>query len=120
MLEKTKNDELSLNASTAKEIIRLNFSYLVRISDIWVVLPKILGLDKFQNLDLRYVVNGDFDAFLIDALISFKKGESVNFTEIKNKILEVGDFSSDERLLLLEDFAEEFIWGYFHYLEFPE
>lgn len=109
-----------MNAKMARECVKQNFGCSVRISDAWVVIPKILGLDKFQILDLKFVINGDFDAFLIGALISFKNGELVNFTGIKNKILEIGDFTSGEQLLLLEDFTEEFIWGYFHFLEFPE
>lgn len=120
MLVKTKNDSLSLNASIAREKIKSEYGCCVRITDIWVVLPKILGIDKFEIIDLKYVFNADFDAFLINALISFKNGEGVNFTSIKEKLLSVGDFTADELLLLAEDYVEEFIWGFFHFLEYPE
>lgn len=120
MLVKTKNDTLSLNASMAREQVKTMFGCCVRITDIWTVLPKILGLEKFEIIDQKYVFNADFDAFLIDALISFKDGEGVNFTSIKEKLLRAGDFTTDELLLLAEDYVEEFIWGFFHFLEYPE
>lgn len=119
-LIKNKEDELTVLASNAVNNIRKSFGLSTRITDIWTVLPKIL-LDKkqFDIVDLHFVMNGDFDAYLVDELISFKKGNSIDFTNIKNKLLEVGDFTTSELLSLKNELADEAIWGFFKYIDSP-
>lgn len=119
-LIKNKEDELTVLASNAVNNIRKNFGLSTRITDIWTVLPRVLLDQKqFDIVDLHFVMNGDFDAYLVDELISFKRGDNVDFTNIKNKLLEVGDFTTSELLSLKNEFADEAIWGFFKYVDSP-
>ncbi len=119
-LIKSKTDKLTVLAENSLNKIRSNFGISARVTDIWTILPSILLDQKqFDILDLHFVVNGDFDSYLINELVSFKKGESVNFTKIKEKLIEIGDFTTKELLSLKESFADEVIWGFYKYVDSP-
>ena len=62
-------------------------------------------------LDPRVINNGVLDSYLMDRQVDWMSGKEINFNEIYNKILEVGEFSKTERDLFESGKIEERLWA---------
>lgn len=87
------------------------FKYFSRITDIWTLLARSFGLEKFELVDTRFFQNGEFESYLIDNLISWNRGEDVNFTDISDAIKLVGEFTGKERLMFDHGDIDERLWA---------
>lgn len=94
-------------------ILASEFGYTARISDIWKLLAIACGIKEFELLDFRLYLNGPFESYLVDQLIDWQRGEDIDFTDIKDSILRVGDFTSSEKTILNEGDIEERLWAIF-------
>lgn len=111
-----KNNKSQDYTDTVKGLYKvlLDVEYCnLRVSNIWKLLATVLGLRSFEILDPRVNRNGQFEAFLMDKQIDFMNGKDVDFTEIYDAILIVGEFTSSERLLLESGDIEERLWAIF-------
>lgn len=86
------------------------FGYSARITDIWPLLLASIGKDEFEILDLRNYNNGGLEAYLIDTYVQWREGKGVDFSEVYNEILRVGDFTAEEKHLLGEE-SENILWA---------
>jgi len=100
------------------DIVRLTYrvivskeKYSLRITDIWKLLLLAFDLKEFELIDLRLINNGQFESYLIDQQIAWMNGENVNFTDIYNAILTVGDFTANEKLIFNSGNFEERLWA---------
>lgn len=93
------------------KLIHKNNLYSVRINNMFQLMKEAYGLDEFDILDSRNCNNGDLDSFLIDRQIDWINGKNVNFGEISNKILEIGDFTEKEKDMFNEGKFEERLWA---------
>ena len=111
-----KNNKSQDYTDTVKGLYKvlLDVEYCnLRVSNIWKLLATVLGLRSFEILDPRVNRNGQFEAFLMDKQIDFMNGKDIDFTEIYDAILIVGEFTSSERLLLESGDIEERLWAIF-------
>jgi len=111
--KKSKDNEYSYTTLSVKDLIKSKFGYTARISDIWSLLATSISLNKFEILDPRYYMNGPFESYLVDEYIKWNNGEEVNFTDIYESILNVGDFTQSEKLTLNSCNIEERLLGIF-------
>lgn len=97
------------------DFLRLTYSsgIVPRISDIFTLLKDSFGIKEFELLDHRQIVNGPFESYVLDRYIDFLEGRPVNFTELFEDILKVGDFTAPEKTLLSEGNPEERLWAIF-------
>ena len=113
IIKKTNNTEYSYTTLLVEDLIRNKYGYAARITDIWRLLAVSIGLEKFELLEPRNYMNGPFESYLIDEYIKWNKGEEVNFTDIYDAILKVGDFTNSEKLTLNSCNIEERLLGIF-------
>ena len=111
--KKSKDNEYSYTTKQVEDLIRNKFGYAARISDIWSLLAASISINKFELLEPKLYLNGPFEAYLIDEFIKWNKGEEVNFTDIYDAILKVGDFTQSEKLTLNSCNIEERLLGIF-------
>ena len=87
------------------------FGYLARVSNFWELLKCSLGLNKFEIFNPRLINNGGFEAYLIDQQIDWQEGRDVNFTDIYESLLSIGEFTQSEKILLSSSNIEERLWA---------
>lgn len=93
--------------------IRSVYGYTARITNIWEMLQKVFYLDEFELLSPRLYNNASFESYLIDKQIDWMKGEDIDFGEIYSGILDVGDFTAEEKRMMVYEKIEEILWGIF-------
>lgn len=93
-------------------LLSLEFGYTARVTNIWPLLLASIGKKEFELLDLRRYDNGNFEAYLIDTFVQWRDGEDIDFSEVYNEILRVGDFTAEEKYLL-ERSSENILWAIF-------
>lgn len=111
--KKSKDNEYSYTTLLVEDLIKNKYGYTARITDIWKLLADSIGLEKFELLDPKYYMNGPFESYLIDEYIKWNKEEEIDFTDIYEAILKVGDFTSSEKLTLSSCSVEERLLGIF-------
>ncbi len=121
MFIKNKNDnDYTGVTKSVYHILADRFGYTARISDIWELLRYSFGIEEFELLNPRLYQNGMFESYLLDELIKWQKGEDVNFTDIYQAILTVGDFTGREKLMFDYGNIEERLWAIFLVICNPE
>ena len=109
---KTKNDtDYSETTRQVYRILSSKYGYSIRVSNIWELLAVSLGIPEFEILEPKLYQNGQFESYLIDQYISWRQGDPVNFTNIALSVLEVGDFTGSEKLLLSQEELENRLWA---------
>lgn len=77
------------------------------------------GVTEWSSDQQRDLGGAGFTSYLIDQMIQFKEGKPVDFTDIYESILRVGDFvSSEQRMFELGD-IEERLWAIFLVIDDP-
>lgn len=121
MFIKNKNDnDYTGVTKSVYHILADRFGYTARISDIWELLRYSFGVEEFELLNPRLYQNGMFESYLLDELIKWRNGEDVNFTDIYQAILTVGDFTGREKLMFDYGNIEERLWAIFLVICNPE
>lgn len=121
MFIKNKNDnDYTGVTKSVYHILADRFGYTARISDIWELLRYSFGIEEFELLNPRLYQNGMFESYLLDELIKWRNGEDVNFTDIYQAILTVGDFTGREKLMFDYGNIEERLWAIFLVICNPE
>lgn len=111
--KKTDNTEYTYTTLLVEDLIKSKYGYTARITDIWKLLAASISLEKFEILDPKNYMNGPFESYLIDEYIKWINGKEVNFTDIYEAILKVGDFTQSEKLALSSCNIEERLLGIF-------
>lgn len=93
--------------------IRNKYGYTARITNLWEMLRYILFLEEFELLTPELYDNYSFDSYLIDRQLDWMAGKDVDFGEIYESILTFGDFSADEKRMMVYEKIEEILWGIF-------
>lgn len=92
------------------------FGYTIRITRFWEMLPLTFGLEKFELLDYNDYNFCFFENYLIDKSIEWRDGNDIDFSEIANKIFDIGNFTASEKILLKDGTPfnlEKRIWAIF-------
>ena len=93
--------------------IRNKYGYTARITNLWEMLRHILFLDEFELLTPELYDNYSFESYLIDRQLDWMAGKDVDFGEIYESMLNFGDFSADEKRMMVYEKIEEILWGIF-------
>lgn len=94
-------------------LVRAKFGYSARIVNIWEILRAVLSIDEFEILTPELYNNASFEAYLIDRQVDWVNGKDVDFGEIYEAILTVGDFTATEKRTMMYERIEEILWGIF-------
>lgn len=73
----------------------------------------IFGIHEFEILNLKSSNVGEFESYLLDRLIDWKRGNPVDFGELEESILTFGDFTEKEKLLFSTGNMQERLWAIF-------
>lgn len=101
-------------SETTKQVYRIlaeKYGYSIRVSNIWELLAVSLGIPEFEILVPRMYQNGQFESYLIDQYIFWREGKPVNFEDMADLVLQVGDFTKSEKLLLTYEELENRLWA---------
>ena len=90
-----------------------HLGYSARISDLWKMLCIVFGINEFEILDLRSRNVSEFESYLFDKLIDWKRGNEVDFQEIEESIFTFGDFTGSEKIMLETGNLQERLWAIF-------
>lgn len=101
-------------------LVRSTLGYTARIINIWDILKLTLGIDEFEILMPEMYNNASFESYLVNKQIDWMEGRDVDFHEIYEAILTVGDFTSEEKRLMINRKLEEILWGIFLAICNPE
>lgn len=101
-------------------VLSKRFGYLARISDIWLLVATSFNIPKFELIDQTQYQNGEFESYLIDRFIEFRDGKDVNFKDISDAILVVGDFTGSEKLMFEHGKLDERLWAIYLVILDPE
>lgn len=94
-------------------LIRSTYGYTARIVNIWEMLKKIFSVEEFELLTPELYNNASFESYLIDRQIDWLNGKDIDFGEIYDAILTVGDFTGEEKRMMNYRKIEEILWGIF-------
>ena len=119
MTKNIKDIDYSSITKMSYRLLAYRFGYSARISDIWEMLRIVYGFDEFEILNPREYQNGNFESFLADKYYLWLKGEDINFQDIEDAIMDVGDFTGKEKLLLTSGDMQERLWAIFLCLSDP-
>jgi len=121
MLIKNKySNDYTETFKSVYHLLSIRFGYSAKITDIWVLLSNSFNLQKFELIDTTQYQNGEFESYLIDRLIDFRDGKDVNFSDISEAILIVGDFTGDEKLMFEHGNIDERLWAIYSVILDPE
>ena len=95
------------------QMLSKEFGYLAKITDIWVLLSHSFNIPKFELVDTSQYQNGEFESYLVDKFIDWRDGKDINFTDISEGILSVGDFTGTEKLMFDHGKIDERLWAIF-------
>jgi hypothetical protein len=110
-MKKSKNDTDYNNITVfVNNMIIDKYGITARITRIWEFILNILSLDEFSFLDMK-TINPLFESWLIDNFIDWSNGKEIDFSEVRQSILNAGSFSSKEKLLIDQDEFDEMLWG---------
>lgn len=101
-------------------LVRSTLGYTARIINIWDILKLTLGIDEFEILMPEMYNNASFESYLVNKQIAWMEGRDVDFHEIYEAVLTVGDFTSEEKRLMINRKLEEILWGIFLAICNPE
>ena len=125
MFIKSKSDSIlgSQTAKIAYDCIVSRFGYTARISRFWEMLPLTFGLPKFELINLGESQFGIFENYLIDKNIEWGSGKEIDFSEIGKKVLDIGDYTMTEKLIMLGNNGLDLdtrLWSIFVAISFPD
>ena len=101
-------------------LVRSTLGYTARIINIWDILKLTLGINEFEILMPEMYNNASFESYLVNKQIDWMEGRDVDFHEIYEAVLTVGDFTSEEKRLMINRKLEEILWGIFLAICNPE
>lgn len=84
-----------------------------RVSNFMEMFRVSFDIQEWISYDPRLVQNMNFESYLMDQLKKFIEGDGVDFNEIYNAILTVGDFTGSEIYQFESGNVEEVIWAIF-------
>lgn len=92
---------------------------LIKITDFWRALSLVFGLKEFEILDLKSPHVLEFESYLMDLLIDWRNGESVEFENLEKAIYSYGEFTEMEKLLFQSGDLQCRLWAIYVYLIDP-
>jgi hypothetical protein len=120
-MKKSINDvDYTDTTRSSYKIISHKFGYSARITEFWTMLPMVYGKQEFEILDLRTPGIIEFESYLLNELINWKKGLSVDFDYMEKRILDFGEFTGLEKLMFSSGDMQERLWAIFLCLSNPE
>lgn len=111
-VKNNKDTDFTETVETTFNILRWKYGpYAARISNIFQMIKDSFGIEDFEILDPRICNNGMLDSYLMDRQVDWMSGKDVNFKDVYNKILEIGDFTKLEKDLFESGKIEERLWA---------
>ena len=101
-------------------LLRDTYGYNLRIVNVWEYLKLCLNVDEFEILNLRLSNLASFESYMVDRQIDWMNGKDVDFSEIYDAIVTVGDFTTSEKRLMKDRQINEILWGMFLAICSPE
>ena len=121
MLVKNRNsNDYTEVFKSVYHLLSIEFGYSAKITDIWMLLARSFNIPKFELIDTRQYQNGEFESYLIDRLIEWRDGKDVNFSDITEAILVVGDFTTSEKLMFEHGKIDERLWAIYTIILDPD
>ena len=118
-MKKTKYDrDFTDSVKMSYRILKRNG--FLKITDFWRALALVYGVKEFELLDLKSPHTTEFESYLMDVLIEWMKGDSIEFRDLEEAIYTFGDFTEMEKLLFESGNLQERIWAIYLYLVDPE
>lgn len=96
------------------------YGYSARISIFWDLLKLAFSIKNFELLDFNAMQNGSFMAYLIDRQVDWQDGKDVNFSDIYDAILAVGEFTGSEKLMFESGEIEDRLWAIYLSVTSPD
>lgn len=114
MLIKTKNDK-DFTQTVQYVYAKINNKYGVnaRVSGIFEYLKEAFDIQEFAAFDPVFCQNASLESYLVNEIINWNNGESIDFGEIKDALMLAGDFVGSEKLIFQQGNIEERLWGIF-------
>lgn len=115
----------TINDKDYTDTMRLSYKVLMngvkfpKVTEFWRMLTLVFGLKEFELLDLKNSRVFEFESYLIDELIEWRKGNPIDFSEIKESVFTFGDFTEMEKLLMNSGLMEERLWAIYVFLVDP-
>lgn len=121
-MKRNKKDLSNLSdiTKTVYILLRNKYGYTLRISNFWKLLTDSVGINEFELINFRELVNGEIETFLMDYQIKWMNGEDVDFFDIVDMILRVGDFTRSEKELFESGNMEDRVFGIYLSICNPE
>lgn len=120
MIKCRTDKDFSGTVKSVYKLLRHKYGYTIRISNYWTLLSDSLGIEKFELLDFKALMNGEFETYLINNQIRWSKGEPVDLGDIVKKTLEIGDFTRTEKEYFESGEVEDRIWAIYLAICNPE
>ena len=120
LIKSKENIDYTEVVKNTYSLVRSTLGYTARIINIWDILKLTLGIDEFEILMPEMYNNASFESYLVNKQIDWMEGRDVDFHEIYEAVLTVGDFTSEEKRLMINRKLEEILWGIFLAICNPE
>lgn len=120
LIKNKENVDYTEIVKNTYSLVRSTLGYTARIINIWDILKLTLDIDEFEILMPELYNNASFESYLVNKQIDWMEGRDVDFHEIYEAILTVGDFTSEEKRLMINRKLEEILWGIFLAICNPE
>lgn len=111
MIKTKESNDYTITTVTVFNSLKSKYGFSARLTDIWVLLREAFMIEEFEILDPKMSFNGPLQSFLIDKQIKWMNGEEVDFKDIVDTILKVGDFTASEKRLFKDGNIEERLWA---------
>jgi len=117
-LGESSEEKLPLLTKETYNKIKDKFGNNIKVSDFPLLLSEAYG-KKFDLFD-KYTWNkAEFISYLVDRVLEFKSGKSLDLSQIHTDVLTAYDFTKEEKRTFLEKSIEEVLWAIFLLLNNP-
>ena len=101
-------------------LLRSTYGYNLRVINVWEYLRLCLSVEEFEILDLKLSNLASFESYMVDRQIDWMNGKDVDFSEIYDAIITVGEKKKKKKRLMREQQIEQILWGMFLAICSPE
>lgn len=117
--EKELGNDLPIETKYSFNLLKEKHGYTGRMSEFVKYLTEIFGIKEFEFFDSYTWNKAEFLSYLLDRLIEYKNGKTLDMAQLHKDILVAYDFTRKEKRMFIEESIEKRLWGLFIYLNEP-
>lgn len=117
--EKELGNDLPIETKYSFNLLKEKHGYTGRMSEFVKYLTEIFGINEFELFDTYTWNKAEFLSYLLDRLIEYKNGKTLDMAQLHKDILVAYDFTRKEKRMFIEESIEKRLWGLFIYLNEP-